>query len=182
MRAARSSTRSIATRLNRRWAGSVWTLQRAASRCTELISMERRSCRNGCAEPRYSGTLRTCLPAQLALRHAVPRIIGHVNSASSGACLGSANGVTGTYELSSSWVRIRCWHAGSRRCHLNIVVVALASTRNRPPRDGAPGRIRTCDHRLRRPMLYPLSYGRVFWDQGGWNGAPRLKYTARSPT
>ena len=26
---------------------------------------------------------------------------------------------------------------------------------------GAPGRTRTCDPRLRRPMLYPLSYGRV---------------------
>ncbi len=26
--------------------------------------------------------------------------------------------------------------------------------------DGAPGRGRTCDPRLRRPMLYPLSYGR----------------------
>jgi hypothetical protein len=25
---------------------------------------------------------------------------------------------------------------------------------------GAPGRTRTCDPRLRRPMLYPLSYGR----------------------
>jgi hypothetical protein len=23
----------------------------------------------------------------------------------------------------------------------------------------APGRIRTCDHRFRKPMLYPLSYG-----------------------
>ena len=22
-----------------------------------------------------------------------------------------------------------------------------------------PGRIRTCDHRFRKPMLYPLSYG-----------------------
>jgi hypothetical protein len=27
--------------------------------------------------------------------------------------------------------------------------------------NGAPGRNRTCDPRLRRPMLYPLSYGRV---------------------
>ena len=26
---------------------------------------------------------------------------------------------------------------------------------------GAPGRTRTCDPRLRRPMLYPLSYGRT---------------------
>ena len=26
---------------------------------------------------------------------------------------------------------------------------------------GAPGRIRTCDPRFRRPMLYPLSYGRA---------------------
>ena len=26
---------------------------------------------------------------------------------------------------------------------------------------GAPGRSRTCDPRLRRPVLYPLSYGRV---------------------
>jgi hypothetical protein len=25
---------------------------------------------------------------------------------------------------------------------------------------GAPGRIRTCNPRLRRPVLYPLSYGR----------------------
>lgn len=24
--------------------------------------------------------------------------------------------------------------------------------------DGAPGRIRTCDTRIRRPLLYPLSY------------------------
>jgi len=24
--------------------------------------------------------------------------------------------------------------------------------------DGAPGRIRTCDTRFRKPMLYPLSY------------------------
>ena len=28
-------------------------------------------------------------------------------------------------------------------------------------RCGAPGRSRTCDPRLRRPVLYPLSYGRV---------------------
>ena len=27
--------------------------------------------------------------------------------------------------------------------------------------NGAPGRTRTCGHRLRRPVLYPLSYGRV---------------------
>ena len=27
--------------------------------------------------------------------------------------------------------------------------------------NGAPGRGRTCDPRLRRPMLYPLSYGRM---------------------
>jgi hypothetical protein len=26
---------------------------------------------------------------------------------------------------------------------------------------GAPGRSRTCDPRLRRPVLYPLSYGRM---------------------
>ena len=25
---------------------------------------------------------------------------------------------------------------------------------------GAAGRIRTCDHRIRNPMLYPLSHGR----------------------
>jgi hypothetical protein len=25
---------------------------------------------------------------------------------------------------------------------------------------GAPGRIRTCNLRIRRPLLYPLSYGR----------------------
>ena len=25
-------------------------------------------------------------------------------------------------------------------------------------RDGAPGRIRTCDTRFRKPLLYPLSY------------------------
>ncbi len=28
-------------------------------------------------------------------------------------------------------------------------------------RNGAPGRGRTCDTRLRRPVLYPLSYERV---------------------
>ena len=28
-------------------------------------------------------------------------------------------------------------------------------------KNGAPGRSRTCDPRLRRPVLYPLSYGRV---------------------
>ena len=33
--------------------------------------------------------------------------------------------------------------------------------RNGPCASGAPGRTRTCDPRLRRPMLYPLSYGRV---------------------
>jgi hypothetical protein len=27
-------------------------------------------------------------------------------------------------------------------------------------RRGAPGRDRTCDHRIRSPLLYPLSYGR----------------------
>src|SRR5688572_21116022 len=32
--------------------------------------------------------------------------------------------------------------------------------RNGPKRVGAPGRSRTCDPRLRRPVLYPLSYGR----------------------
>ena len=30
-----------------------------------------------------------------------------------------------------------------------------------PAKNGAPGRGRTCDPRLRRPMLYPLSYRRV---------------------
>src|SRR5262249_20314048 len=29
----------------------------------------------------------------------------------------------------------------------------------RAARDGAPGRIRTCDARFRKPTLYPLSYG-----------------------
>ena len=29
---------------------------------------------------------------------------------------------------------------------------------------GAPGRIRTCDPWLRRPVLYPLSHGRVELD------------------
>jgi hypothetical protein len=33
--------------------------------------------------------------------------------------------------------------------------------RNGPVKCGAPGRTRTCDPRLRRPMLYPLSYGRL---------------------
>jgi len=28
---------------------------------------------------------------------------------------------------------------------------------------GAPGRIRTCDPRIRSPTLYPLSYGRSVW-------------------
>ena len=36
--------------------------------------------------------------------------------------------------------------------------VAIHSTKRM--RHGAPGRIRTCNPRLRRPMLYPLSYGR----------------------
>ena len=27
--------------------------------------------------------------------------------------------------------------------------------------EDTPGRIRTCDPRLRRPLLYPLSYGRA---------------------
>ena len=30
------------------------------------------------------------------------------------------------------------------------------------PRIGAPNRIRTCDHTLRRRVLYPLSYGRKY--------------------
>jgi hypothetical protein len=36
----------------------------------------------------------------------------------------------------------------------------VVSARNRPRRGGAPDRIRTCDLRLRRPTLYPLSYRR----------------------
>jgi hypothetical protein len=36
---------------------------------------------------------------------------------------------------------------------------------------GAPSRIRTCDLRFRRAMLYPLSYGRTFL---GMQFAPRI--------
>ena len=44
------------------------------------------------------------------------------------------------------------------------------TTRQGPPRRsefGAPGPIRTGDPRLRRPLLYPLSYGR-FRFRVGW--------------
>jgi hypothetical protein len=37
---------------------------------------------------------------------------------------------------------------------------------------GAPGRDRTCDHRIRSPLLYPLSYGRPAAAPG--DGRPRL--------
>ncbi len=60
-------------------------------------------------------------------------------------------------------------------------------------RSGAPDRIRTCDLRLRRPTLYPLSYRRaVFWLEGpgmgfghGTRGAgprhgPRIKAHAKT--
>jgi hypothetical protein len=29
---------------------------------------------------------------------------------------------------------------------------------------GAPGRIRTCDRRIRSPLLYPLSYRRFYYN------------------
>jgi hypothetical protein len=42
-------------------------------------------------------------------------------------------------------------------------------------RRGAPGRDRTCDHRIRSPLLYPLSYGRP--DTGGGASASLLRLT-----
>ena len=48
---------------------------------------------------------------------------------------------------------------------------------------GTPGRIRTCDPRFRRPMLYPLSYGRMGQQRGisgcGWG--ERRDSNPRSP-
>ena len=45
----------------------------------------------------------------------------------------------------------------------------------------APGRIRTCDKRIRRPLLYPLSYwgtvaptGRVVAHRDYWDAAEEL--------
>ena len=42
-------------------------------------------------------------------------------------------------------------------------------------KDGAPGRIRTCDQWIRRPLLYPLSYG---GGRGDRNGHGRLRRNA----
>jgi hypothetical protein len=45
---------------------------------------------------------------------------------------------------------------------------------------GAPGRIRTCNPRLRRPVLYPLSYGRNF-DVIVWSGQQDLNLRPSAP-
>ena len=49
------------------------------------------------------------------------------------------------------------------RCHLGLIVAL--SDNGKPPFPGAffgaPGRIRTCDPRIRSPLLCPLSYRRV---------------------
>ena len=51
---------------------------------------------------------------------------------------------------------------------------------------GAPGRIRTCDLRLRRPTLYPLSYGRTTQPralpQSGGNDNPAQPHARDSST
>jgi hypothetical protein len=41
-------------------------------------------------------------------------------------------------------------------------------------RSGAPGRIRTCDTRFRKPLLYPLSYGGGDHTQGS-GGEPTTR-------
>src|SRR5215218_3940910 len=45
--------------------------------------------------------------------------------------------------------------------------------------EGAPGRTRTCNRRIRRPLLYPLSYGRPPRRVVRPRGAPSLGCTAR---
>jgi hypothetical protein len=45
---------------------------------------------------------------------------------------------------------------------------------------GAPGMIRTCDTRIRNPVLYPLSYGGVVVGVGGASSAaddPEVSYS-----
>src|SRR5215471_15607153 len=47
-------------------------------------------------------------------------------------------------------------------------------------RHGAPGRIRTCNPRLRRPVLYPLSYGRYSFEVY-WSGQQDLNLRPSAP-
>ncbi len=47
-------------------------------------------------------------------------------------------------------------HHAAHRSKVNPVYDSVNGVR-----DTAPGRTRTCDHRIRNPMLYPLSYRRL---------------------
>jgi hypothetical protein len=53
-----------------------------------------------------------------------------------------------------------CERAGTRVGTPAIQLREIGTIQAIPtPQAGAPGRIRTCDTRFRKPVLYPLSYG-----------------------
>jgi hypothetical protein len=64
-----------------------------------------------------------------------------------------------------TWRRPNSWPNGARGRNFRPCLAQLRSGAS------TPGRIRTCDLRFRKPLLYPLSYRRVC-------GAPILEYAA----
>ena len=52
------------------------------------------------------------------------------------------------------------------------------------PPTGAPSRTRTCNRRIRSPLLYPLSHGRASYDRFAWfahRDSVRFGCTSRAP-
>ena len=52
------------------------------------------------------------------------------------------------------------------------------------PPTGAPSRTRTCNQRIRSPLLYPLSHGRASYDRFAWfahRDSVRFGCTSRAP-
>jgi hypothetical protein len=82
-------------------------------------------------------------------------------------------------DLKDGWKFIQIWiFVGFGRATdiVNAICRATAQTRHRPTSDsdGAPGWDRTSDPWLRRPILYPLSYGRTSKEGAGseWTQRP----------
>ena len=94
----------------------------------------------------------------------------------------------GRVELPTSWLRISC---SASELHRQMVSragfepatrwlrVSCSTNWANGPLLFAPERIRTSDPRLRRPMLYPLSYRRIFSSESGVMSS-EIKYSLNS--
>ena len=95
-------------------------------------------------------------------------------------------GLAGSLELTSR-VPTACASAslgqtravGTARRTSTTKTITTAKLHLTRPFIGAPSRIRTCDTRFRKPLLYPLSYGgrahTAFWTATQGNGCERLE-------